>query len=117
MRLSKKEIKNLHRISDALKDWEEIRIPADVKRKANAICRKYSGWKMPNEIPRLWDELEALGIEVGMIAGSPDSRAPGSKSWTKEYEWNGKRVTNSRLIYSIYEGSNGPKDEYLIYLS
>ena len=117
MRLSKKEIQNLHRISDAFKDWEEVRIPADVKKKGNVICRKYSGWKEPREIARLWSELEALGIEVGMITGSPDSTAPGSKSWTKDYEWNGKRVINSKLVYSVYEGSTGPKDEYLIYLS
>ena len=117
MRLTKKEIKNMHRISDAILDWEEINIPADIKKKANVICRKYSGWKLPKEIPPLYNELEALGIEIGMITGSPDSRAPGSKSWTKEFDWNGKRVKNSRFIYSFYEGSNGPKDEFLIYFS
>lgn len=39
-------------------------IPADIKKKANKICAKYSKWLEPKELAPMWDELNDLGISV-----------------------------------------------------
>lgn len=91
-------------------------LPAQLRKQLNKICYKYSGWKLPQEIAPMWDELYDLGVEV-LITGSPQSRAPGSKSWTVPFKLNGETVDNSRFVYDVYEGSDSLKNEYNMYFS
>lgn len=91
-------------------------MPAQLKKQLNKICYKYSGWKLPQEIAPMWDELYDLGVEV-LITGSPQSRAPGSKGWVVPFKWNGETVDNSRFVYDVYEGSDSLKNEYNMYFS
>lgn len=93
-----------------------VTIDSKFKKQLNKICAKYSGWKLPQEIAPMWEELSALGIDV-LITGAPSSKAPGSKSWTVTFEYNGETVDNSRFVYDVYEGSNSLKNEYNMYFS
>lgn len=91
-------------------------LPASLKRQLNKICQKYSGYHLPEEIRPMWDEFMNLGIEV-LISGYPTDQAPGAKSWTVPFEYNGETVDNSRFVYSVYEGSNSLKNDYNMYFS
>lgn len=92
-------------------------IPQNIKRDANRICQHFSGWKRPNEIPRLYSELEKLGIDEILVAGYPDSIAPtGAKSWRVRFNYLGVPCVNSYFIYDVYEGQ-GEKNEYNMYFS
>ena len=93
-------------------------LPAKVRKELNTICNKYNGWKLPQEIAPLWDELYDKGVEV-LIQGSPSKVAEdGGKMWEVPFDYNGERCDNSYLIYCVYEGSNRSlRNEYLIYFS
>lgn len=103
---------------DVLYYEDTTKLTQKQKSELNKILRKYNGWKYPREIRDMWDEIEDYGIEIGLIDGYPDSVADdGGKSWSKQFLFNGKLVSNSLFIYSFYEGNEGLKNEYLIYFS
>lgn len=96
---------------------DQVILPAALRKKLNNLCYKYSGFKLPQEVAPLWDELYDLGIEV-LIQGPPqDVAADGAKSWTVPFQYNGETVDNSRFVYSVYEGSNSLKNDYNMYFS
>ena len=105
------KFKLVERFSDDM-----VLLPASLKRRLNKICQKYSGYHLPEEIRPMWDEFMNLGIEV-LISGYPTDQAPGAKSWTVPFEYNGETVDNSRFVYSVYEGSNSLKNDYNMYFS
>lgn len=77
---------------------------------ANKIVAKYNRWCRPIELQTMYEELNAIGVSVGLIHG--DSRG---------CEWyiNGEEVDNSRYVYSVYKDYNHSesKNEYTIYFS
>ena len=95
---------------------DAVILPAKIRKELNKICQKYSGYHLPEEIRPMWDEFEKMGIEV-LITGYPDNTAPGAKSWTVPFQYNGETVDNSRFVYSVYEGSNSLKNDYNMYFS
>ena len=96
---------------------DQVILPAPLRKKLNNLCYKYSGFKLPQEVAPLWDELYKLGIEV-LIQGPPqDVAEDGAKSWMVPFQYNGETVDNSRFVYSVYEGSNSLKNDYNMYFS
>lgn len=95
---------------------DAVILPAPLRRKLNNICNRYSGYHLPEEVAPMWDEFYDLGIEV-LISGYPDATAPGAKSWTVPFQYNGETVDNSRFVYSVYEGSTSLKNDYNMYFS
>lgn len=92
-------------------------IPANIRKKANTICQKYSGWHDPSEIRNLWNELLELGIDVGMLT---NRRENGAGGWTvtQPFEYNGEVCDNSMLVFDCYEGNyETTKNDYNIYIS
>ena len=95
---------------------DAVVLTAPLRKKLNKICYKYSGFHSPGEIAPMWKELYDLGIEV-LIQGYPTNTAPGAKSWTVPFKLNGETVENSMFVYSVYEGSEGLKNDYNMYFS
>ena len=95
---------------------DAVVLTAPLRKKLNKICYKYSGFHRPEEIAPMWKELYDLGIEV-LIQGYPTDTAPGAKSWTVPFKLNGETVENSMFVYSVYEGSEGLKNDYNMYFS
>lgn len=92
-------------------------IKAALKKKANAIARKYSGWHYPQEISSMYNELESIGVEVGMLT---NRRENGAGSWYCEggVYVDGELVSNCVLVYQVYEGNQDTvRNEYNIYFS
>ena len=92
-------------------------LPASVRKQANRICQKYNGYHLPQEVRNLWDELEELGIDVGMLTNRKENGAGG---WSVEqsFDYNGERCDNSVLVFDCYEGNpNTLKNDYTIYIS
>lgn len=98
---------------------DTIKINQATKNKLNKICQKYCGWKLPEEIRTLWDELVEAGVDPILVQGYPTSVAEdGGKSWEINYTIKDKDVINSRFIYQVYEGNGDSlKNEYNIYFS
>lgn len=95
---------------------DAVVLTAPLRKKLNNICQKYSGFHLPQEIAPMWDEFYNLGIEV-LIMGPPHDTAPGAKSWAVPFTLNGETVDNSRFVYSVYEGSEGLRNDYNMYFS
>ena len=95
---------------------DAVVLTAPLRKKLNKICQKYSGFRLPEQIAPMWEELYDLGIEV-LIQGYPTNIAPGAKSWTVPFKLNGETVENSRFVYSVYEGSEGRRNDYNMYFS
>lgn len=88
---------------------ETIRIDKKLRKQLNSIAAKYSKWMYPKEIQGFYNEIEALGVYV-----------PAWSVWDKNnghrYYIDNKEVTNSLLVFDVYEGENG-RNEYNIYFS
>lgn len=93
-----------------------MKITEKQRRAASAICLKYCGWKLPQDIRPLWNELSEIGIDVGVLCNRKDNGA-GSWQCVQPFTLDGEEVDNSNFIFSVYEGSSEPKNEYNIYFS
>lgn len=80
-----------------------------IRREANRIISKYCGFKLPSEISKMYDELEAIGISIPMFSSTYTHSHP--------FEYNGELVENSCFVYSVYEPINGLKNDYTMYIS
>lgn len=92
-------------------------LPAPIRKMANKICQKYSGWHDPSEIRGLWGELEELGIDVGILTNRRDY---GNGCWdvVQQFEYNGEVCDNSVLVFGVYEGNyTTTRNDYNIYIS
>lgn len=95
-----------------------INIPSNVKREVNRyladFCKQY---RYPDEVRGLWEYLyDNYKIEC-LITGMGQKSNTGTESWTVDYEYNGEKVDNSRLIYQVYKPNDSNRYEYNIYLS
>lgn len=86
-----------------------VKIDKKLRKQLNSIASKYSKWLYPKEIQGFYNEVSELGIYI-----------PAWSHWDKNnghrYYLNDKEVTNSLLVFDVYEGDNG-KNEYNIYFS
>lgn len=86
-----------------------VRIDKKLRKQLNSIASKYSKWLYPKEIQGFYNEVSELGIYI-----------PAWSYWDKDnahrYYLNDKEVTNSLLVFTVYEGDHG-KNEYNIYFS
>ena len=87
-----------------------MKITSGLRKKLNKIATKYSKWLYPNEIKYFYDEIAELGVEVPMWSAWDEGRG-------HRYYIDGEEVENSLLVFSKYEGTNSPCDEYNIYFS
>ena len=79
------------------------------RRTVNKIAAKYCHNRVPmSEIQNFYNELEALGVTVGMLSNGQRS-----------CEWyvDGKEVENSQFVYSVYKPENSNNVEFTIYFS
>lgn len=106
----------MNRILEGLDD-RYVKVSRSVINKANKIAQEYCGYMYPYEIPGLYEELEKIGITIGMISGMPKRAETGAKSWSIPWYYNGKEVENSWFVYQVYEPLNSAKNEYNIYFS
>lgn len=84
-------------------------LPAKVRKQANKIANKYSRWMEPQEIRKMYDELEDIGVSVGAVYN--DNK-------TAEVYYNGVEVVNSKFVYSVYKDRpDSTKVEFNIYFS
>lgn len=97
------------KIEESEKFEETVRINPKLRKQLNAIAAKYSKWLYPKEIQSFYDEIGVLGVYV-----------PAWSYWDSNnghrYYLNGQEVTNSLLVFDVYEGNEG-KNEYNIYFS
>lgn len=93
------------------------RLPAKIRKQANKIVNKYNGYRYPQDIIHMWDELEEIGIEVGIIQNR-DFQSGNIDSITEVY-YNGIEVENSKFVYQVYEGNfeKSGKYEFNMYFS
>lgn len=84
------------------------KINAKIRKQANTIIAKYNGYKLPQEVAPMYDELSEIGILIPMFAADTD---------THTFEYNGETVENSRFVYQVYEPSTGLRNEYNMYIS
>lgn len=92
-------------------------LPASVRKQANKICYKYSGYRSPSEIRNLWKELLDIGIDVGMLTNRKENGA-GSWEVIQPFDYNGERCDNSMIVFQCYEGNPDTiKNDYNIYIS
>ncbi len=87
-----------------------MKINKQLHRKLNNICNKYSGWMIPSDMVKIYDELDELGITVPAWSSYDENRG-------HEFMINGETVENSMFVLSTYKGSDTPKNEYNIYFS
>ena len=93
-------------------------LPNNIRKLANQLCVKFSGWKNPSDVRPLWNELSKLGIDDILITGTPHSKsASGGKEWVVNFSYLGTPCLNSRFVYQVYEGTNSLKNEYNMYFS
>jgi hypothetical protein len=86
-----------------------IKVNRQVISEANKITNKYSKWIYPKELQNMYDELNAIGITVGLITNDNTSC---------EWYYNGELVDNSLFCYSVYKSTQHEgKAEYNIYFS
>lgn len=98
---------------DAKTTKGSVVLPNSIRNKANAITAKYSKWLLPKELQNMYNELEKIGVSVGLIHGDA-SHGP---KYAEVY-YNGKQVDNTRFVYSMYKGQgDNLKNEYNIYFS
>ena len=64
----------------------------------------------PREIQGFYKEIEELGVYVPAWSAY-------EKNESHIYYINGAEVLNSRLVFDVYEGSEGTRNEYNIYFS
>lgn len=87
-----------------------MKLNKSLHRKLNNICHKYSGWMLPADMVKIYDELDELGVTI-----------PAWSSWDEnrghEFEINGEVVENSLFVLSTYKSIFGPKNEYNCYFS
>ena len=86
-----------------------MKINNKLRREANKIIAKYCGFKLPNELSKMYDELETIGINIPMFSGSFTDTHP--------FEYNGEFVENSVFVYQVYESVNSLKNDYNMYIS
>lgn len=87
-----------------------MKINKQLHRKLNNICHKYSGWMLPSEVVKIYDELDELGITVPAWSSYDENRG-------HEFMINGETVENSMFVLSTYKSIFGPKNEYTCYFS
>lgn len=92
-----------------------MRVTRKLVKQLNKIAFKYNGFRAPKELQNLWTELEAVGVEVGMINRSDEAVGGwrGRATWT----YKGEEVDNSWFVIFVYEDTNGPWNDYNIYFS
>lgn len=86
-----------------------MKINNQIRKEANKIIVKYCGFRLPNEISKMYDELEAIGINIPMFSSSFTDTHP--------FEYNGEIVENSVFVYQVYEPVNSLKNDYNMYIS
>jgi len=86
-----------------------MKINNQIRREANRIIAKYCGFRLPNEIPKMYDELEAIGVNIPMFSSAFTRSHP--------FEYKGELVENSCFVYSVYEPVNSLKNDYNMYIS
>ena len=110
---AKKLARAIIKSKDARPTKGSVILPNSIRNKANAITAKYSKWLLPKELQNMYNELEKIGVSVGLIHGDTSH---GPK--TTEVYYNGKQVDNTRFVYSMYKGQgDNLKNEYNIYFS
>ena len=86
-----------------------MKIPEPIRRKANEIANRYSGFHFPGEIPGMYDELREIGITVPCFSSAYTNN--------HEYEFNGETVENSYFRYSVYKPENSSRYDFTMYFS
>lgn len=86
-----------------------------LKSQVNAIIAPYTGYQSPQNIRRMYDALNAMGVTVGLMTDRKD--VPGG--WESKTTWyfDGEEIENSWFIYKVYEGNHYGKKDYVIYVS
>ena len=66
----------------------------------------------------MWDELESIGIEIGMLTNRKNYSNLGSWNVTQPFDYNGEPCDNSVFVFDCYEGNyDSVRNEYNIYIS
>ena len=81
-------------------------INAKIRNQANKIIAKYNGYRKPQDIAKMYEELSEIGVTIPMFAGNMTA-----------FEYNGKAVENSRFVYQAYEMPESDNVEYNMYIS
>ena len=84
-------------------------IKGKIRKQANAIISKYTGYKLPQDVAPMYDELLEMGILIPAFSSV--------HSDTHMFEYNGETVENSRFVYQVYEPVTGLKNDYNMYIS
>lgn len=79
-----------------------------IRDQANAIVAKYNGWNLPITLQGMYNELNEIGVTVGIMTGD-----------ATKTEWyiNGVEVETSNFIFKVYKSISGIQNEYTIYFS
>jgi hypothetical protein len=87
-----------------------VRVTDKLISQANMITAKYSRWLEPKDLQHMYDELEALGITVGLLSNGSE---------TCEWYYNGEEVIDSLFVFQVYSdySVSETKNEYNIYFS
>lgn len=88
-----------------------------LKAAVNRIAQKHSGYRLPSEVVKFYDELEEIGVTTDLIMNRRDFYEAGT--WTGDCPWyyHGVEVEESLFVMSVYEGGNSDKNDYNFYFS
>ena len=96
---------------------ESTKLPSKIRQQANKLINKYNGLHEPGYVRHMYEELELLGIEIGIMQNRDFQT--GNTDAIADVYYNGEIVNNSKFRYQVYEDyfdSNG-KYEFNMYLS
>lgn len=87
-----------------------------LKNAVNKIMAHYNGYQLPSNVREMYAELNAIGVEIGLITDRKDFQG----GWQGKTNWyyHGNEIENSWFIYGVYEGNRmSRKNDYTIYVS